>query len=89
MDTLPQCTAKSKQSGSRCKNFAVKNKSVCWIHGGKSIGPSSAKGREKIQKLKTKHGLYSQKATAEKKQFRELLLNAKKTLQEVNDQIKL
>jgi hypothetical protein len=89
MDTLPQCTAKSKQSGSRCQNFAVKNKTVCWIHGGKSTGPSTPKGREKIQKLKMKHGLYSQNAAEERKRFRELLLQAKKTLQEVNDQINL
>lgn len=89
MDTLPQCSAKSKQSDSQCKNFAVKSKTVCWIHGGKSTGPSSAKGCEKIQKLKTKHGLYSQNAMAERKRFRELLLNAKKTLQEVSDQINL
>src|SRR5579863_5471130 len=75
MDTLPQCTAKSKQSGCRCKNFTVKDKAVCWIHGGKSTGPVTAKGRDKIRKLKLKHGLYSQDTTEEQKRFRELLLS--------------
>lgn len=89
MDTLPQCTAKSKQSGTRCKNFSVKGKAVCRIHGGKSTGPVTAKGRDKIRKLKLKHGLYSQDATDERKQFRELLLSTKETLQEVRDQMDL
>jgi len=31
-----QCTAKSKRSGERCKNHAMKGKTVCHIHGGKS-----------------------------------------------------
>ena len=87
MDTLPQCTAKSKQSGIRCRNFTVKGKAVCWIHGGKSTGPITAKGRDKIRKLKIKHGLYSQDAIDEQKQFRKLLLNAKETLEKVSDQM--
>lgn len=89
MDTLPNCTAKSKQSGFRCKNFTVKGKAVCWIHGGKSTGPVTAKGRNKIRKLKIKHGLYSQDATNERKRFCELLLSVKETLQEVSDQMNL
>ncbi|MBS0585735.1 MAG: hypothetical protein JSR76_05485 [Verrucomicrobia bacterium] len=87
MDTLPQCTAKSKQSGTRCRNFTVKGKAVCWIHGGKSTGPITAKGRDKIRKLKLKHGLYSQDAIDEQKQFRKLLLNAKETLEKISDQM--
>lgn len=89
MDTLPQCTARSKQSGTQCKNFAVKSKAVCWIHGGKSSGPLTAKGREAIRKLKIKHGLYSKDAIYERKQFRNLLLSFKEALQEINDQMNL
>lgn len=33
-----QCTAKSKQSGERCKRHAVPGKKVCAIHGGKTPG---------------------------------------------------
>jgi len=87
MDTLPQCTAKSKQSGSRYKNYAVKEKNVCWIHGGKSKGPSTARGRDKIRKSKTKHGMYSQMAIEERNRFRELIHQAKSLLKEISDQI--
>lgn len=88
MDTLPQCVAKSKQSGSRCKNYTIKNKTVCWIHGGKSKGPSTARGREKIRKSKTKHGMYSQIAIDERKLFRDLMHHTKASLREISDQIK-
>lgn len=87
MDTLPQCAAKSKQSGFRCKNFTVKDKAVCWIHGGKSTGPITTKGREKIRTLKTQHGLYSQDANDEKRRFRALLQNAQETLGIILDQM--
>lgn len=33
---MPQCTAKSKQSGTRCKNNASVGRTVCHIHGGKT-----------------------------------------------------
>jgi len=35
---MAQCTVKSKQSGQRCKRYAVFGKTVCVIHGGKSPG---------------------------------------------------
>jgi hypothetical protein len=45
-----QCTAKSKQSGERCRRAATPGKSVCYYHGGaKGIG-----GRNNV-----KHNLYS------------------------------
>ena len=38
-----QCTAKSKRSGERCKNRPARGRSVCHIHGGKSLsGVASA-----------------------------------------------
>lgn len=46
-----QCTAKSKQSGERCKKDAVYGMTVCHIHGGKSL-----KGAEHPQ---FKDGRYS------------------------------
>lgn len=39
---MTQCTAKSKQSGQQCKRSAVPGRTVCHIHGGKSLaGPAS------------------------------------------------
>ena len=43
---MSQCTAKSKQSGQRCRRNAVPGKDKCYIHGGRT--PS-------------KHGAYSKK----------------------------
>lgn len=43
---MGQCTAKSKRSGERCKNYASVGKTVCHIHGGKSLsGPASPQFR--------------------------------------------
>jgi hypothetical protein len=88
MDTLPQCNAKSKQSGYRCKNFSVKGKKVCWIHGGKSSGPKSQQGVEKIRNLKTKHGVYTRNAVEDRIQFRKFLQEADEMLHRVEEQIK-
>lgn len=35
----PRCTARSKQTGERCKNTAVPGRTVCRFHGGLSSGP--------------------------------------------------
>ncbi len=40
---MAQCTAKSKRSGERCKCYAMKGKTVCRIHGGRSTGPKKKK----------------------------------------------
>ena len=37
-----QCTAKSKQSGERCKRHAVPGRNVCNIHGGKSLAGAAS-----------------------------------------------
>lgn len=77
MDTLPFCQAKSKQSGKQCRNFAVKNRKVCHIHGGKTpkhnSGPKTVEGKLKQRKGSLKHGLRSQKAKAEREIFQRLL----------------
>lgn len=42
-NSYTQCTAKSKRSGARCKNASMKGRTVCRMHGGKSLrGISSA-----------------------------------------------
>lgn len=48
---MPQCKAKSKQSGERCKRPATPGRDVCYIHGGKTpVG---------LGLPQTKHGRYS------------------------------
>lgn len=48
---MAQCEAKSKQSGERCKRSAVPGRSVCTIHGGKSLAGVAAPS--------IRHGRYS------------------------------
>jgi len=45
-----QCTAKSKQSGMRCKRIAIPGGRVCYIHGG-AIGHVKAKAEERLRAL--------------------------------------
>lgn len=85
MDTLPICRAKSKQTGNRCRNFAVKNRFVCHIHGGKTPrhnpGPKTEEGKARQRVGSWKHGLRSKEAIAERRAFREMIKNYKSTLQ--------
>ena len=53
--TAAQCTAKSKLSGQRCKNRAVRGFSVCRMHGAGNVNQGAITGRP------PKHGLYSLK----------------------------
>lgn len=62
----PRCTAHSKRTGQRCRQPAMKKKEVCRFHGGKSTGPRTVAGRQRIRASKIIHGRYS-KITAEKK----------------------
>ena len=50
-----QCKAKSKRSGERCLAPAVKGKSVCRMHGGKSTGPKTAEGLMRSSRARLKH----------------------------------
>src|ERR671933_172565 len=48
-----RCTATSKRSGTRCRNWAVRGRSVCRMHGG---APGS--GGQPGNRNARKHGLY-------------------------------
>jgi len=53
---MPQCKAKSKRSGERCRRAAITGKEVCYIHGGMSTGPKNPH---------ITHGLYSKHVPAD------------------------
>lgn len=40
----------------QCGRPAVKGKHVCYVHGGRSKGPTSAEGRERCAQAKIIHG---------------------------------
>jgi 23S rRNA maturation-related 3'-5' exoribonuclease YhaM len=80
VDTLPICQALSKQSKERCKNFSVKGKRVCHIHGGKSTGAKTKEGKLRQKMGRWKHGLRSKEAKAEAKELREFMKACKQAI---------
>ena len=51
-----QCNALSKRSRQRCQAPAIKGKTKCRFHGGKSTGPKTKAGRARIAAAHTVHG---------------------------------
>jgi hypothetical protein len=45
----------------------------CKLHGGKSTGPKTSEGRERIRQAQLKHGRYSKAAKAERRNMRVLV----------------
>jgi hypothetical protein len=52
------------------------------MHGGKSTGPRTAEGLERMRRAKTKHGLYTAETLQLKRAVRALQRNVKRTLEE-------
>lgn len=81
MDTLSFCQAKSKQSGNRCKNVAVRNRKVCHIHGGKTpkhnSGPKTKEGLLRQKLASCKHGLRSKERILEAREVKNLIRSYK------------
>jgi hypothetical protein len=51
-----RCTAKSKQSGHRCRRWAAKGSKVCHYHGARSSGPRTPEGLERSRSARLIHG---------------------------------
>ena len=76
----PRCQALSKRSKLQCGKAALKGKSVCMFHGGKSTGPVTEHGRQRCAAAKTIHGFetrakrdYRAKKFHEMRQWSEIL----------------
>ncbi len=69
---VPQCKAHNRQGG-RCRRFAVKGKSVCCLHGGKSTGAKTMEGKERARLANYKHGFFTKQAIVERKKARALM----------------
>ena len=64
--TCTQCNALSKRSRQRCKAPAIKGKTKCRFHGGKSTGAKTAEGRARIAAAHTVHGRETRAKRAER-----------------------
>lgn len=77
----PRCGAKTRKGGP-CKAPAMKN-GRCRLHGGKSTGPKTPEGIERIRAAHLKHGEYTKKAIEERKAFNSLFRQLKRTRNEI------
>ena len=64
--TCTQCNALSKRTRQRCKAPAIKGKTKCRFHGGRSTGPKTAEGKAAIAKAHTVHGRETRAIRAER-----------------------
>lgn len=53
------------------------------MHGGKSTGPKTPEGIERIRAAHLTHGNYTQQAAADKREFRELMKLLNENMKEV------
>jgi hypothetical protein len=51
-----QCNAQSKRTKLQCRAPAIKGKTKCRFHGGRSTGAKTAEGRARIAAAHTVHG---------------------------------
>jgi len=69
---MQRCKAKSKRSGERCKNYAVRGCKVCRMHGARG-GPKTYKGKIRCRKASFKHGYYTEEAILERSDIKKLI----------------
>ena len=50
-----RCDAKTRAGGA-CQNPAIGGRTRCKLHGGKSTGPTTVKGQEKVRMASLRHG---------------------------------
>jgi len=62
-----QCNAQSKRTKQQCKAPAIKGKTKCRFHGGKSTGPKTEAGRARVAAANTVHGRETRAKRAEYK----------------------
>ena len=77
-----RCGARTKAGGS-CQRPAVKRTGKCNRHGGKSTGPRTQAGRDKIAALHTKHGRTTKAERAKAKRRAEVGRQVMRELKEI------
>lgn len=73
-----RCGARTRR-GEPCRGPAMKN-GRCRLHGGASTGPRTAEGLECMRHSKIKHGLYTKEMREFRRVTREMMAQAKATL---------
>ena len=61
-----RCLAKTRR-GNECQKPAIKGKGRCQLHGGRSTGPKTVEGRQRVALAHLKHGNRTKERLAENK----------------------
>jgi hypothetical protein len=62
-NSAPRCGARTRR-GTACQCPAIRGRSRCRLHGGRSTGPRTAAGLARIRAANTRHGRWSQESIA-------------------------
>lgn len=81
LSKVRRCGARTR-GGTPCQCPAMRS-GRCRLHGGKSTGPRTPEGLERLRKARTKHGRYSAAAKAESQSVRGLLAEARSLLKDI------
>jgi hypothetical protein len=81
--TCRRCSAKSKRTGHQCRAVAIKGKTKCRSHGGKSTGPKTAEGRATIAAAHLVHGEETRAKRAAAKAARQRLRRLEEMVREL------
>ena len=76
----PRCGARARRTGAPCRQPAMAN-GRCRMHGGKSTGPRTAEGLERLRAARTRHGAYTAEALALRRHLAGLLRRARALIQ--------
>ena len=60
--TCARCAAKSKRTGNQCGKPALRGKSVCQFHGGRSTGPKTEAGKARQRASVVTSGNYTKES---------------------------
>lgn len=77
----PRCGAKTRKQ-TPCRAPAMKN-GRCRLHGGKSTGPKTEAGKQKIREAHLKDGLHTKEARAWRMESNKLIREYKEALREI------
>ena len=77
----PRCGAKNRR-GTPCQAPAMRN-GRCRLHGGKSTGPKTPEGLERLRQVKTIHGLYTAEAIGHRRMVNLILREARGHLKHI------
>src|SRR5438552_2768228 len=82
LSKTPRCGAKTRD-GTSCLGPAMRN-GRCRMHGGASTGPRTPEGLERCRQANWKHGGYSTEAIQQRRDFRQWMIQMRKTLTQLN-----